>query len=142
MKPRNGGRGSPPRQASSCENMTSKQPRKQRKALADAPWHRRRKLMSAHLAAEYLEERKRKLPRALPVRKGDVVKVVRGEFGGREGKVASVNYRSLRITVEGLTYGKADKTQVAKPIHPSNVIITKLDETDPLRLKRFEGEKT
>jgi large subunit ribosomal protein L24 len=97
--------------------------------------------MSAHLSEDYLEERKRKLPRALPVRKGDVVKVMRGEFGGREGKVARVDYRSLRITIEGLTYGKADKKQVAKPIHPSNVMITKLDETDPLRLKRFEGVK-
>ena len=122
-------------------SMTTKQPRKQRKALAEAPWHRRRKLMSAHLAAEYLEERKRKLPRALPVRKGDVVKVLRGEFRGREGKVAMVDYRNLRITIEGLTYAKADKTQVAKPVHPSNVIIKKLDETDPLRLKRFEGER-
>jgi large subunit ribosomal protein L24 len=52
-----------------------------------------------------------------------------------------VNYRSLRITIEGLTYAKADKTQVAKPIHPSNVIIKKLDETDPRRLERFEGAK-
>jgi large subunit ribosomal protein L24 len=121
--------------------MTSKQPRKQRKALANAPWHRRRKLMSAHLSPDYLEERKRKLPRAVPVREGDVVKVIRGEYRGREGKVAMVNYRSLRITIEGLTYAKADKTQVAKPIHPSNVIIKKLDETDPRRLERFEGAK-
>ena len=121
--------------------MKSKQPRKQRKALAEAPWHRRRKLMSAHLSEEYLEERKRKLPRAVPVRKGDVVRVLRGEYRGREGKVAAVDYRSLRITIEGLTYAKSDKTQVAKPIHPSNVIIKKLDETDPLRLKRFEGAK-
>lgn len=121
--------------------MTSRQPRKQRKAIADSPWHRRRKLVSAHLAEDYLEDRKRKLPRALPVRKGDIVKVIRGEHRGREGKVSSVDYRSLRITIEELTYGKADKKQVAKPIHPSNVIIKKLDETDPLRLKRFEGER-
>ena|SRR5213593_3264836 len=121
--------------------MTSRQPRKQRKALAESPWHRRRKLMSAHLAEEYLEERKRKLPRTLPVRKGDVVKVLRGEHRGREGKVAAVDYRSLTITIEDVTYAKSDKSQVAKPIHPSNVIIKKLDETDKLRLKRFEVEK-
>src|SRR5213594_932925 len=121
--------------------MTTKQPRKQRKALAEATWHRRRKLMSAHLSEDYLDERKRKLPRALPLRKGDIVKVMRGEYRGREGKVASVDYRKIRITVEELTYAKADKSQIAKPIHPSNVLIKKLDETDPLRLKRFEAEK-
>lgn len=118
--------------------MKSKQPRKQRKAVYDAPWHKRRRLMSAHLSEAYLEERKRKLPRAVPVRKGDVVKIVRGDDAGKEGKVANVDYRNLRIAIEGITHAKADGTQVAKPIHPSNIIITKLDETDPLRLKRFE----
>jgi large subunit ribosomal protein L24 len=121
--------------------MKTTQPRKQRKRVYDAPWHVRRKLVSSHLSAEYLEDRKRKLPRAVPVRKGDVVKILRGEHRGREGKVAAVDYRRLRITIEGITYEKADKTQIAKPIHPSNVVIVKLDETDPLRLKRFEGGK-
>lgn len=121
--------------------MTTKQPRKQRKALHDAPWHRRRRLVSAHLSETYLEDRKRKLPRSLPVRTGDIVKVVRGDDAGREGKVASVDYRGLRVLIEGLTHAKADGTQVAKPIHPSNLVIMKLDETDPRRLARFEEGK-
>jgi len=97
--------------------------------------------MSAHLSESYLEDRKRKLPRAVPVRKGDIVKVLRGDDSGKEGKVASVDYRGFRITIEGITHAKSDGTQVAKAIHPSNVIITKLDETDPLRLRRFEGRR-
>jgi len=121
--------------------MTTTQARKQRKAQFNAPWHRRRRMMSAHLSESYLEERKRKLPRAVPVREGDIVKVMRGDDAGKEGKVASVNYRSFRITIEGITHAKSDGTQLAKPIHPSNVVITKLDETDPLRLRRFEGAK-
>ena len=121
--------------------MKSIQPRKQRKAVFDAPWHRRRRLMSAHLSEGYLEEKKRKLPRAVPVRKGDVVKIMRGDDAGKEGKVATVDYRSSRILIEGITHAKSDGTQVAKPIHPSNVVITKLDESDPLRLKRFKEEK-
>lgn len=107
--------------------------------MFNAPWHRRRRLMSAHLSESYLEDRKRKLPRALPVRKGDVVKVVRGDDTGKEGKVATIDYRAFRITVEGITHAKADGTQVGKQIHPSNVIITKLDETDARRLARYEG---
>ena len=121
--------------------MKTRQPRKQRKALYDAPWHRRRRLMSAHLSEDYLEEKKRKLPRAVPVRKGDVVKVMRGDDAGKEGKVATVDYRAFRILIEGVTHAKSDGTQVAKPIHPSNVVIKKLDESDPLRLKRFEEAK-
>lgn len=119
--------------------MASKHPRRQRKSAFRAPWHRRRRMMSSPLSEAYLEERKRKLPRALPVRKGDLVKVVRGDDAGKEGKVATVDYRSLRIMIEGITHAKADGTQVAKPIHPSNVVIVKMDETDPLRLRRFEG---
>jgi len=97
--------------------------------------------MSAHLSDSYLEERKRHLPHAVPVRKGDIVKIMRGDDAGKEGKVATVDYRALRITIEGITHAKADGTQLAKEIHPSNVLITKLDETDPLRLKRFEGAR-
>jgi len=97
--------------------------------------------MSAHLSQDYHHEKKRKMPRAVPVRKGDVVKVIRGDDAGKEGKVATIDYRSFRITIEGVTHAKSDGTQVAKPIHPSNVMITKLDEADPLRLKRFEGAR-
>lgn len=121
--------------------MKTTQPRKQRKAQFNAPWHRRRRLVSSHLSEEYLADRKRKLPRAVPVRKGDVVKIVRGDDAGKEGKVASVSYRKIRITIEGITHAKSDGTQVAKSIHPSNVIIVKLDESDPLRLARFEEAK-
>ena len=98
-------------------------------------------MMSAHLAEGYLEERKRKLPRAVPVRKGDTVKVMRGDDAGKEGKVATVDYTKQRITIEGITHAKADGKQAAKTIHPSNVLIVKLDETDPKRLVRFEGAR-
>ncbi len=69
------------------------------------------------------------------------MKVMRGDDAGKEGKVASVDYRGLRITIEGITHAKSDGTQVAKSVHPSNVLIVKLEETDPRRLQRFEGGK-
>ena len=118
--------------------MTTIQARKQRKALANAPWHRRRRLLSARLDESYLEDPKRKLPHALPVRKGDIVKIMRGDEAGKEGKVASVDYQRLRITIEGITSQKAKGQQVAKQVHPSKVKIVKLDETDPMRLRRYE----
>lgn len=116
----------------------SKKPRKQRGRVHKASLHRRRRMIAAHLSSKYLEDAKRYYPRSAIVRKGDTVKVVRGSFGGHIGKVESVDTRSMRITVDGATISKADGTQIAAKIHPSNVIITKLDLSDPVRKKKFE----
>ena len=123
--------------------MVSKKPRKQRKRYYDAPIHKRRRQVSAHLGPSYLDDEKKAYPRSFPVRKGDTVLILRGEDKGREGKVASVDTKTRRITIEGVTIAKADGTQVAKKIHPSNVIITKLDLSDPWRRRKFEelGER-
>ncbi|MBC7119559.1 MAG: 50S ribosomal protein L24, partial [Methanobacteriaceae archaeon] len=62
----------------------SKQPRKQRKFLHNAPLHIRHKIMSANLSKELREEYNR---RSLPVRKGDKVEIMRGDFKGHQGKI-------------------------------------------------------
>lgn len=118
--------------------MASRKKRKQRKRMYNAPHHRKRRIMSAHLSSRYLEDTKKVYPRAVPVRKGDTVRVIRGDDKGEQGKVASVDRKSMTIAVEGITHAKADGSQVAKKIHPSNVIIAKLDLSDPLRRKKLE----
>ena len=50
--------------------------------------------------------------------------VVRGSMKGREGKVTSV-YR-LKHHVERITREKVSGQSVPLPLHPSNVVITKL----------------
>lgn len=112
--------------------------RKQRKRAWTSTHNRRNKLMAAHLSSKYLEDKKTRYPRSLPVRKGDTVLVIRGKDKGHEGKVTEVDHRSLRVLVEGVTVAKSDGTEVGKPIHPSNVIITKLDMTDPWRKRLIE----
>lgn len=119
--------------------MATIKARKQRKRAFNAPLHRRRKMLSAHLASKYLDQEKKIYPRAVPVRKGDVVWIARGDDKGKEGKVATVDYRSGLVTIEGITQAKADGKQVAKKLHPSNLIITKLDTSDPRRLVRIEA---
>ncbi len=106
---------------------TSKQPRKQRKAYFNAPLHKRQKLMTAPLSRELREKYG---IRNLPVRKGDKVRVVRGDFRGKEGEVVRVDLRNYRIYIDGVTIKKADETPVFRPIHPSKVVIVelKLDE--------------
>jgi large subunit ribosomal protein L24 len=116
----------------------SKKPRKQRKSVYQAPYHKRRKMIASHLSAKYLEDAKHYYPRSLPVRKGDTVKVVRGSFAGHIGRVESVDTGSMRLKVDGATVSKADGTQIAAPIHASNVIITKLDLSDPRRKRMLD----
>jgi large subunit ribosomal protein L24 len=108
----------------------SKQPRKQRKARYEAPLHIKHKFMSAPLSDD-LRERYGK--RSIPMRKGDTVTVIRGDAKGKKGKVRSVDLKKEKITIEGVVVARADLSEVPRPIHPSNVMITKLELKDKVR---------
>jgi len=118
--------------------MTSIQPRTQRKRAANAPLHVKRLLASSHLSAELHDKAKGRLPRALPVRKGDTVRVMRGGFRGREGKVVSVDRVDGTVVVEGITIEKVDEKKVARPLHASNLLIIRMDDTDAWRRRKLE----
>ena len=113
----------------------SKQPRKQRKALYTAPLHIRRKIMSANLSKDLRADIGK---RSLPIRVGDKVQVVRGDFKGHEGKVESVDAKRYKVTVEGVTLSKPDGNAVFLPIHPSNLMIIEADLKDERRLNMEE----
>lgn len=74
----------------------------------------------------------------IEVKKGDTVKVMRGDNIGFEGKVAQVNTKTGRIAIEGLTRKKTDGTPVYIWIHASKVMITKLDLSDNKRKASIE----
>lgn len=117
------------------------QPRKQRKRQFDTPKHQMRKVVSAHLGPEYLHHKDNKywyLPRSIPVKKGDTVKILRGSSKGHSGKVADVDLKKGKITVEGATLAKADGKQIPKWIVASNVCITKLDKSDKRRNEKLK----
>ncbi len=95
-------------------------------------------MASSHVAPELHDKRKGRMPRAIPVRKGDTVRVMRGGFEGREGKVVSVDRVDGTVVVEGITIEKVDEKKVARPIHASNLMIVRLDDTDAWRRRRFE----
>lgn len=116
-------------------NITSKQPKKQRNFLYTAPLHIRQHFVGAHLSKE-LKEKYGK--RRIPVVKGDKVLVVRGDDTGKEGKVLSVDLKKVRIWIEGVSLAKSDGTEVPRAIHPSNVVITKLNVEDEERKKLLE----
>jgi len=112
----------------------SKKARKQRKRHWNAPLHQRKKVLRGHLAPKYLEAGKR---RSLTIRKGDTVLVMRGEHKGEEGKVEKVDSRNIAVTIEGITQAKADESQSARKIHPSNIMIIKPDMSDRRRSMKF-----
>ncbi len=114
--------------------MVSYLPRKQRKMLYNAPKHKRQKMMKAHLSDELYGKYGL---RSLTVRKGDIVKVMRGKFKGHEGKVVKVNLKNMRVAVEGVTVRKVDNTAVQYWIHPSKLMLIKLDLSDPKRKEKI-----
>jgi large subunit ribosomal protein L24 len=115
-----------------------KNPRKQRKRLYNAPAHLRHKLMAAPLSPELAASKKVK---ALPVRKGDTVRVVRGDHLGFEGKINRVDLKRYRIFLEGLTREKVDGTNIFVSLHPSKVIIKNLKLDDKWRKAVVERKK-
>ncbi len=118
--------------------QTTKNPGKQRKKLFNAPAHIRHKLMAAPLSAELLAQRGVK---ALPVRKGDTVRIMRGDHKGFEGKVSKVDLKRYRVTLEGLTREKVDGTTVFVTLHPSKIMIKTLNLDDKLRKAVLDRKK-
>jgi len=113
-------------------------PTKQRKMLYDAPAHVRHRLLAAHLSQGLRASHEVK---SLAVRSGDTVRVMRGDHRGVEGKVTRVDLAKYRVYVEGLTREKVDGTTVFLPVHPSKVVITRLNLDDKWRKKILERKK-
>jgi large subunit ribosomal protein L24 len=101
---------------------------------------RRRKMVASHLSEDLMKKYKR---RSALVVKGDTVKVLRGDEKVRnvEGKVTKVDSKSGKVVIEGITIASADGTLKQRPVHSSNLVITKLNLTDPWRKEKLEGVK-
>ncbi|MCH8003477.1 MAG: 50S ribosomal protein L24 [Nanoarchaeota archaeon] len=110
----------------------SKQPRKQRKYRRNAPLHIKQKFVSSHLSKEL---RKKYKKRSLNLRKGDSIKVTRGQFKNKSGKVDEVSLKKTSVYISGIEIVKRDGTKARYPIHPSNLIITEVNMDDKMRNK-------
>ena len=127
-------------------NIASTKPSKQRVALYNLTAHRIRKLLSAPLSVELKSSHGRN---SYPVRRGDTVKIVRGDFAGIEGKITKIDTRRQRLFVEGVSREKVAGTSTNVSVHSSKVMITKLNLDDKWRAdsiktiaetKRTQGE--
>lgn len=120
---------------------TSKQPRKQRKARYNAPSHVRRKMMASHLCGDSGNDLINEYNvRSLTVVKGDLVRIVRGDgdIVGKEALVTDIFTKDMRIGLESINISKADGTEIVRKIDPSNVIIVKLNLSDPRRKEKLD----
>lgn len=113
----------------------SKKARKQRKYAAKAPLHLKKAMLSATLSKEL---RKKYGTRNTRVRKGDKIKVMRGQYKKTSGRVSDVNATKMRIYVDGVEFVKKDGSKRQYPLHPSNVMITELNLEDKKRKKSLE----
>lgn len=115
--------------------ILSSQPRKQRLARYNAPHHQARKQMASHLSEELLLKYNR---RSMTVITGDEVKLLRGDHKGKSGKIVGIDVTVRKVNVEGVTNKKADGTEVALPVDPSNLVIVKLNLEDKRRQAKLD----
>lgn len=117
----------------------SRQPRKQRKFRYNAPLHIRRKMMSVNFSKEL---RKKYGKRNFPIVKGDDVRIMRGEFKNKTGKIENVNMKKMQISIEGIYRTKKDGTKVGVKFDPSNLQIKELELNDKKRKIALERKST
>ncbi len=117
----------------------SKQPRKQRKFRHNAPLHIRRKMISVNFSKEL---RKKYGKRNFPAVRGDNVRIMRGEFKNKTGKVKEINMKKMQIFIEGIYRTKKDGTKVGVKFDPSNLQIKELELNDKKRKIALERKST
>ena len=116
----------------------SKQPRKQRKYLANAPLNLRKKLVSANLTKEL---RKKHEKRNIPLKKGDTVEIMRGKFKKQKGKIIKIDLKLSKVLIEGIQVKKQDGSKVGVKIQPSNLRIIELNLDDKKRSAKLGVKK-
>lgn len=114
---------------------SSRQTRKQRKYRYNIPLHLAGKLMSVNLSKEL---RKKYGKRNIPARKGDRVKVMRGQFRKKTGAISRISLKRRKVYVDGVQIIKAGGNKVNYPIEPSNLMIVELNLEDKKRREALE----
>ncbi len=105
--------------------------RKQRKYRINAPHNIKNKLISSQLTKKLKEIYGK---RSISLRKGDIVKIMVGEFKGKKGKVSNIFPKQEKVFIEGIEKTKINGTKFNVSIHPSNLQIEELILTDKKRI--------
>jgi large subunit ribosomal protein L24 len=109
------------------KKLSSMSPRKQRRRVQNATNHERKNMLKCRLD-EFLQEEYGL--RSLVVKKGDLVRIMRGQFRDTEGKVTEVSYKKGVVYLDNATITKSDGKEANVSIHPSNLLLVKLELND------------
>lgn len=119
------------------KKTSPKSPRKQRNLIYKSPIHTHKKMLKCRLD-EFLREEY--AMRSLVPKKGDLVRIMRGQFRETEGKIVQIDYSKIRIYVDSATTTKSDGKETQVPLHPSNLMLVKLEMND--ERKQLLAQKT
>ncbi len=103
---------------------------KQRKFRLNAPLHIKRRFLTAAVSAEL---KARYGAKAIPVREGDTVKLIKGEFRGVTGKINAVNLKKGTVYIDGVERVRKDGTKSYMPVMPSSLMISEASFEDRRR---------
>jgi large subunit ribosomal protein L24 len=95
--------------------------------------------------------RAKPVPVKMQIRRGDRVKVIRGNHRGQEGTVLRVDRETNRVVVEGVNLRKRHRKPSAQdpeggiisfeaPIHASNVMLVDPSSGEPTRIRKQRNE--
>ena len=115
----------------------STQPRKQRVYLYTAPLHHKQKLLHVHLAPAL---RQKYGKRNIQVKKGDKVRIVRGQFAKKEATVERVDLLHGKVFAEGINVVKKDGNKVPYPLRAPQLMLVTLALQDQKRKRKLESK--
>ena len=98
----------------------------------------KKKFVTMNLSKEL---RKKIGKRNIPARKGDTVKVMRGKFRKKQGKITEIKLKRAKIIVEGMQTKKHDGSKANVPLKASNLQIVELNSEDKNRFGKKEEIK-
>lgn len=97
-------------------------PDSERKKRYHAKLHKKRDFLHVHISKELRKSMKSKT-RSVLARKGDNVKVMRGSFKGKNGKISSIATLRCKIFIEGFNRKTLRGKEVPVPFEPSNLLL-------------------
>ncbi len=117
----------------------TKKPSKQRKRnIYKANIYGKRKLLVAKLDKPLAKTTNKK---RMTIRKGDTVKILRGNYKGKSGKVEKVSYTHAKIYIKDIKQTNSRSQENMIPFNASNLIITELVLNDNKRIKNLDKKK-
>jgi large subunit ribosomal protein L24 len=119
------------------DKTSPRSPRRQRRLIRRSSIHSHKRLLRCRLDETLREEYG---VRSLGLKKGDLVRIMRGQFRDTEAKVQRVDYTKARVMLDAASVTKADGKEARIAMSASNLMMVKLELDD--QRKKLLAKKT